>query len=130
MAATLPSPPFIEISGLPNFRDVGGYPIASQPGKVVRRGVVFRSAEPSRTTDEGVDKLKQLGITHVYDLRSLQEFERGNKHGLNRPIKEWEGARRVFAPVFRHEDYSPEAVALRFRNYGSGSDVWPSRFSL
>ncbi|RYP55418.1 hypothetical protein DL769_010193 [Monosporascus sp. CRB-8-3] len=127
MGATtpLPNPPFIEIPGLPNFRDLGGYPIASQPGKVVRRGVVFRSAEPSRTTDEGVSRLRRLGITHVYDLRSEQEFERGNKHGLNRPVREWEGARRVFAPVFRHEDYSPEAVALRFKNYGSGPESRP-----
>ncbi|RYO80786.1 hypothetical protein DL766_002668 [Monosporascus sp. MC13-8B] len=121
----LPNPPFIEIPGLPNFRDLGGYPIASQPRKVVRRGVVFRSAEPSRTTDEGVSRLQRLGITHVYDLRSEQEFERGNKYGLNRPVKEWEGARRVFAPVFRHEDYSPEAVALRFQNYGSGPESRP-----
>lgn len=121
--ATLPNPPFVDIPGLANFRDLGGYPIASQPGKVVRRNVIFRSAEPSTTTAKGVERLKQLGITHVYDLRSVQEFERGVKHGLNRPVKQWEGAERIFAPVFRHEDYSPEAVALRFRHYGSGHDV-------
>ncbi|KAK7745178.1 hypothetical protein SLS62_009891 [Diatrype stigma] len=120
--ATLPNPPFVIILGLPNFRDLGGYPIALQPGKVVRRNLIFRSAEPSRTTDEGIEALKKLGITHVFDLRSEQEFERGVKHGLNRPIKEWEGAVRIFAPVFRHEDYSPEAVALRFQHYGSGHD--------
>lgn len=123
MAVTLPTPPFVDIPGLANFRDLGGYPIASQPGKVVRRDVVFRSAEPSKTTEEGIDRLKQLGITLVYDLRSQKEFERGVERGLNNPVKEWEGAKRIFAPVFRHEDYSPEAIALRLKNYGSGSEV-------
>lgn len=123
MAATLPNPPFVDIPGLANSRDLGGYPIASQPGKVVRRDVVFRSAEPSTTTEEGIDRLKQLGITLVYDLRSQKEFERGVERGLNNPVKEWEGAKRIFAPVFRHEDYSPEAIALRLKNYGSGSEV-------
>lgn len=117
----IPSPPFIAIEGLPNFRDIGGYPIASAPGKTVRRGIVFRSSEPSKVTDQGVAKLQELKITDVYDLRSRQEMEKEAREGQGRQAKEWEGAKRIFAPVFVDGDYSPEALALRFKNYADDS---------
>jgi hypothetical protein len=118
---SLPSPPFISVGGLPNFRDIGRYPVASQPGKVVRAGVVFRSSEPSKVTDQGIAVLQALKIADVYDLRSRQELEKDARHGNGRQPKEWDGAKRVFAPVFLSEDYSPEAIALRFRNYAANT---------
>lgn len=121
----LPQPPFITVPGVENFRDIGGYPIAGSPGKVVRRGVLYRAAEPSQVTAEGVEVMSGsgsggLGIRHVYDLRSVREFE---KEGNVRPPREWAGAERIFAPVFLDKDYSPEAVALRFRSYADGPEV-------
>ncbi|KAI1080478.1 protein-tyrosine phosphatase-like protein [Whalleya microplaca] len=130
----LPSPPFQRIPGLPNFRDLGGYPISSSGSgeeeadkmakkrKMVRRNLIFRSSEPSRLTPDGVAQLQALGIANVYDLRSALEINRGLlKEGHRFPVKEWEGARRVFVPVFLDEDYSPEALAVRYRNYLSES---------
>lgn len=119
--ASLPSPPFIFVEGLPNFRDIGGYPIAAQPGKVVRPGIVFRSSEPSKLTDQGIATLQELKVTDVYDLRSQQELSKDAKSGHGRQPKEWEGSRRIFAPVFLDLDYSPEAIALRFKNYADKS---------
>ncbi|KAK1961720.1 tyrosine phosphatase [Colletotrichum sublineola] len=119
--AKLPSPPFHAIPGLPNFRDAGGYPIDAQPGRILRPGVVFRSAEPSRLTDDGVTRLQDLGITHVYDLRSTIELKRLAQAGTNCDVREWLGAQRIFVPVFRDQDYGPEAIALRYRNYSSDS---------
>ncbi|EFQ29448.1 tyrosine phosphatase [Colletotrichum graminicola M1.001] len=119
--AKLPSPPFHTIPGLPNFRDAGGYPIDAQPGRILRPGVVFRSAEPSRLTDDGVTRLQDLGITHVYDLRSTIELKRLAQAGTSCNVRDWPGAQRVFVPVFRDEDYGPEAIALRYRNYSSDS---------
>ncbi|ETS84798.1 hypothetical protein PFICI_02823 [Pestalotiopsis fici W106-1] len=113
----IPSPPFISVEGIANFRDIGGYPIAAQPGKVVRQGIVFRSSEPSKVTDAGIAKLQALRITDVYDLRSRQEIDRDARNGHGRQPKEWDGATRIFAPVFLDDDYSPEAIALRFKNY-------------
>ncbi|TPX09758.1 uncharacterized protein E0L32_009097 [Thyridium curvatum] len=150
----LPSPPFIHIEGLPNFRDIGGYPITTTtsggPGpakKMVRRGLVYRSSEPSRLTDQGVAKLQQLGVAKVYDLRSEVEVSKAAAaaeaaeaeqqqqqqqqqaadragteqkqfhHAGTYKVKEWEGAERVFVPVFLDEDYSPEAMAVRFKNF-------------
>lgn len=126
----LPSPPFIDIPGLRNFRDCGGYPVANTDGKkVIRSGVVFRSSEPSKVTDEGISILRdRLKITHVYDLRSQTEIDRDTEIG-GRRVREWEGAQRVFVPVFLLEDGSPEAIALRYANFSSESSEvrWPNR---
>lgn len=119
----LPSPPFIHTPGLDNLRDAGGYAIGSIPGKAVRRGILFRSADLTKLDDNGVATLQRLGITHVYDLRSVVELAK--RDGA---IREVEGATRVFAPVFTDKDYSPEALALRFRNYSDGPEV--SHFAL
>ncbi len=119
----LPSPPFLHVEGLPNFRDLGGYPVDGQPGRVVRHKVVFRSSEPSQLTDAGIATLQRLGISHVYDLRSIPEVERFVQQGGG-AVREWHGARRVFVPVFLDEDYSPEAIAQRFSNLADrGSEV-------
>jgi hypothetical protein len=120
-SALLPCPPFLNVPGIVNLRDLGGYPVASSPGKMVRRGLIYRSGEPSRLTDAGVVELQRLGIATVYDLRSQQEIDKivlsGHGH-----VKEWEGAQRIFAPVFLDVDYSPEALAKRFSQYADESD--------
>lgn len=75
-------------------------------------------------TDEGVRIMTEdLHIAKVYDLRSQTEIDRDTAQG-GRHVREWAGAERVFAPVFGHEDYSPEAIALRFSNFSRmGSKV-------
>lgn len=67
--------------------------------------------------------MKKLGITHAYDLRSRPEIERAKTAGYGQ-VTEWEGCQRVFVPVFRNDDYSPEGVALRYKAYASsGTEV-------
>lgn len=63
--------------------------------------------------------MTRLGITHIYDLRSIPEIER-NKAAGRGGIVEWEGCERVFVPVFKYEDYSPEALATRLQDYADG----------
>lgn len=129
MAATtkpLPTPPFVDVPGLPNFRDCGGYPVAnttttadSKPQRIIRRGVLFRASEPSKLTDEGIAVLRDtLRITHVYDLRSKLEID-GDAELDGRQPREWDGAQRIFAPVFLEEDYSPEGIAKRYAHFTS-----------
>lgn len=115
---TLPTPPFIHAPGIENLRDAGGYPVESQNGKAVRRGILFRAADPTHLNEEGVAILQRLGITHIFDLRSLVELAKGREQP-----REWKGARRVPTPVFLDKDYSPEALALRLRNYSIGTEV-------
>lgn len=124
---SLPTPPFVDVPGLPNFRDCGGYPVTDSRGEngdsktqmIIRRGILFRSSEPSMLTDDGIAILRDtLRITHVFDLRSLPEIERDAKLDGRQP-REWDGSKRVFAPVFLDEDYSPEAVARRYAHFSS-----------
>lgn len=128
-ATPLPSPPFIDIPGLPNFRDAGGYPVYTvtpKPTKMVRRGILFRASEPSKVTNAGIDTMiNTLGIKIIYDLRSQTEIDRDAKGpDGGRQVREWEGSQRVYAPVFTTEDYSPEAMAMRFKAFaGEGSEV-------
>lgn len=61
----------VPLAGQPNFRDLGGY--AASDGRRVKWSLVYRSGELSQLTDEDVDKLAELGIRTVVDLRSPQE---------------------------------------------------------
>jgi hypothetical protein len=114
-----PSPPFITISGIPNFRDLGGYPLASSPhSHSIKRSLIYRCGEPTRVTQDGISTMQKLGITHIYDLRSVPELQRNRDAGRG-DVVEWEGCERVFVPVFRDVDYSPEGVAVRLMDYAS-----------
>lgn len=117
-------PPFITVEGIPNFRDLGGYPLASGPtSHSVRQGIVYRCGEPQMVTENGITTMRQLGITHIYDLRSQEELRKSAAAGRG-GVVEWEGCQRVFAPVFLEHDFSPESIAIRFRNYASkGTEV-------
>lgn len=114
----LPSPPFIAVDGIPNFRDLGGYAISSSPNHSVRTRTIYRSGEPSRVTKDGILTIQNLGITHVYDLRSNVEIERAVAAGRG-GVVEWEGCERVFVPIFPDADYSPERMALAYKNYAA-----------
>jgi hypothetical protein len=104
------------------MRDIGGLPANPSKTKVIRQGIIFRSSEPSRVTDEGVSILTQdLRITHVYDLRSKAEIDRahGKDVATSFEPREWPGGKRVFVPVFLDVDYSPEALATRISQYAN-----------
>jgi protein-tyrosine phosphatase len=62
---------FIELEGVVNFRDVGGYKTAD--GQRVRHGLVFRSGNLMRLTDADIAKLDVIGFKLVCDLRSKEE---------------------------------------------------------
>ncbi|RPB20498.1 hypothetical protein L211DRAFT_792048 [Terfezia boudieri ATCC MYA-4762] len=112
----LTSPPWVPIPGIANFRDIGGYPTANGTG-TVRKGLIYRCAEPSKITEAGKERLRSLGVKKMYDLRSEPELKR---LGDLTKIIEVEGVERFFVPVIRTEDYSPQALAKRYQAYMSG----------
>jgi protein-tyrosine phosphatase len=70
-----PSPPrIIELSGVSNFRDLGGWRTAD--GRCVREGIIYRSAALAEITTADMEKLRALGIRTVVDFRTAQECER------------------------------------------------------
>ena len=62
----------IELSAVRNFRDLGGYDTSD--GASVRWRTVFRSSTLSEATPEDVERLLDLNVGLVLDLRSEQEI--------------------------------------------------------
>lgn len=56
-----------DVRGVSSFRDMGGYPAGSG---AIKKGVLFRSADLSNLSAEGMADLKRLGVVTVVDLRA------------------------------------------------------------
>lgn len=115
-------PRWKQVEGVLNFRDLGGWKV-THPRNPTRDGhgphqyyvmpnVVFRCALMTEVTDAGVDAIKRLGVTTVFDLRSMGEAK---DDGVHQKLAN-AGITRVHAPVFTDDDYSPELIAMRYQN--------------
>lgn len=132
---SLPSPPFVDVTGIANFRDIGGYPTLDQSSSI-RQELVFRCADPSKVQPDGLAKLRQLRVKKVFDLRSLPEIKKQGPEwnnveidaspfttkdeGDTTPLRE-DQIERIWCPVFADADYGPEQVALRYAQYAKQS---------
>jgi protein tyrosine/serine phosphatase len=72
----------IDFEGIDNFRDFGGY--ATACGRGVRQGRLFRSANHHRASEQDLQRLRELGVAVVVDLRQPQERTR-------EPSRRWDG---------------------------------------
>ncbi len=61
----------VELGGVYNVRDLGG--LATQDGRVVRSGMLFRASSLHRLTDE--QAWSEFGATTVFDLRYRSELD-------------------------------------------------------
>lgn len=61
----------LAFSGLPNFRDYGGYPVRGG-GRLVE-GQLYRSSQHRDATEEDLEKVAALGLVAVIDLRGRRE---------------------------------------------------------
>ena len=103
---------------LPNLRDVGGLSVS--PTASIRHGILFRAAAPSSAASDAAALATAFATNHIkytYDLRSNVEITRHDGDEANSQAILPTGVRRVAAPVFRNDDYSPEANALRYKDY-------------
>lgn len=114
-----PHPSFINIEAVKNLRDIGGYPVSC--GVSVRRKLVYRSGYLDDLTEEGQLQIQKLGIKKIFDLRSPLEVDRSKR--ANGQYECWlassNGPERIVMPVFCDEDFAPEALAIRFKDYAS-----------
>jgi protein-tyrosine phosphatase len=101
----------MRLEGQPNFRDIGGYKTTS--GKTVKRGLVFRSGELPRLTDEDVAKLERLGIRTVVNfLTEVETKSRGKDrlpdgtHEISLPIETDDGLAAAVEQARRTADFS------------------------
>ncbi len=114
--------PFCDVAHVHNFRDIAC-------SAIVQRGLVFRSAVPSRLTPEGLATLRSLGVQSVFDLRSKPETDRDPVELPGRTDQDESnhkayGLERIWTPVFAEEEFTPEKIALKFKEYaGRGTEV-------
>lgn len=82
----------LNIAGIQNFRDLGGYRVRNE-NKIVRWGMLYRSADIDNMDAEAVSALHNLGIKTIIDLRDRREV-RDRSHiekefkVINVPVKE------------------------------------------
>ncbi|MGW3106434.1 tyrosine-protein phosphatase [Streptomyces sp. NPDC001100] len=80
-----------ELSGVRNFRDVGGLP--TMDGRRVRQGVLFRSGHLAHATEEDAAFLGSLGLHTIFDFRNASDQK------LEGPDVELPGVRNVNLPL-------------------------------
>ncbi|WP_274564136.1 tyrosine-protein phosphatase [Streptomyces spiramyceticus] len=93
MTQQLPQVPSTEpeLSGVRNFRDVGGLPTVD--GRRVRYGVLFRSGHLAHATDSDAAFLGSLGLHTIFDFRNAADQK------LEGPDVELPGVRNVNLPL-------------------------------
>lgn len=119
--------PFIDIDGIYNFRDIGGYAIDGAPEYAVRRGFIFRCANTGNITPSGMHQLRELGITTIFDLRSSSEIARTQDFA---PITEVPGVRRVHVSLFDGEYPTTQTVESLKKYATDNAHVSPSKYSI
>jgi protein-tyrosine phosphatase len=72
----------IDFDGIENFRDFGGYDAAG--GRAVKRGLLYRSANHAYATEADLERMRDLGLAAIIDLRRTEERRR-------EPSKRWPG---------------------------------------
>jgi protein tyrosine/serine phosphatase len=92
-----PSPAF-DFEGILNFRDFGGW--STHDGGQVRQGLLFRSANHCSATTADLQRLADLGVGVIVDLRRPPERRREPSATL-----------AGYAPVVVHDDVSPDEEA-------------------
>jgi protein tyrosine/serine phosphatase len=109
------SPAPLSFEGITNFRDFGGWP--TQNGCRVRQGLLYRSAHHAGATPADLERLAELGVTLVVDLRRPPERRRDPtpSHG-------------TFSPRVLHDEITPDVDAisphLAFLNNGDKGRHW------
>ncbi|KAB5550006.1 protein-tyrosine phosphatase-like protein [Coniochaeta sp. 2T2.1] len=116
-ASTLPSPPFVAVRGIPNLRDLGGWPISSSTRTrplSIRRHYIYRCGEPTSAPPSTIGLLTSPPhrIATLFDLRSKAEIEGMQISGEQGRVVDWPGVKRVEIPVF-DERADPAALAIK-----------------
>jgi protein-tyrosine phosphatase len=68
----------LNFEGIPNFRDLGGYPAAD--GREVKWGVLYRAATLAESSNGDLQGLQQLNLKTLIDFRSAVEKEEEPNH--------------------------------------------------
>jgi len=100
--SVVPRSRFVDVDGLFNLRDLGGYP--TEDGRSVAWDLLYRSDGLHRLTERGTAAFLSLGVVTVLDLRTVTESAQRSW----RPPTDWTG-RRLHVPLLRR---TPDWSAL------------------
>jgi len=89
----------LDLSGAPNFRDIGGY--LTKDGRRVKAGRVYRSNDLAHLTSEDTKEVAALHIASVVDLRTQEERRQAANVWLQPPVDVYESEKLSLAPVMR-----------------------------
>ena len=100
----------IDLPGIENARELGGYAVG---GKIIKKGVLLRTAGLGGALQETIDKLRNdFRVQSVIDFRMTGERYAG-------PDPEIPGARNIHLPVIETEDYPVKADQKMIDEYKS-----------
>jgi protein-tyrosine phosphatase len=93
-----------------NFRDLGGTPASN--GKRIRKGLLFRSANPDRIASSDRELLKELGIRTFIDLRAQTEVQNNlwqidHSERISLPLDFQKVTRDRFKPILKLKNSEP-----------------------
>ncbi|KAI8067153.1 tyrosine phosphatase family-domain-containing protein [Gongronella butleri] len=111
--AAVTIPRWIDVEGVKNFRDIGGWPVRDGSG-YIRERIIFRCGHLADITPAGIATLKRLNVIAAFDFRSEPEVER---QGVGPDIQ---GLTKHRSAIFSKSDYSPAALASRWKGYFEG----------
>lgn len=103
----------VRFDSIDNFRDFGDY--AAGAGRL-KRGLLYRSAHQGRASDADLQKLAELGLSVIVDLRRANERER-------EPSRRWAG----FDAQVIENDIGQDA-ADEWATFIAGSDLTVASF--
>lgn len=89
----------VALEGVHNFRDCGGYAVSG--GGRLRRGVLWRSGQHYGATDSDLERIAELNLASVFDLRGPRERETHpcrRPHGFGAQVFHCENPQRAQAP--------------------------------
>ena len=100
-----------DVEGTHNFRDVGG--VGAADGRLVRPGLLFRSASLDSLTDAGLAALAGLGVRTVIDVRSEGEVVRSGRFAHEGTGVDWFHIASSVGPPTGAGDPQREAAMAR-----------------
>ena len=100
------------MEGIPNFRELGGLPAAD--GAQVRPGVMYRSGHLADSTDADRERLQELGIKTVVDLRTDGDIDSDGHDVVP------DGIRHVRVPI---HDKAADGEEIRHHVFNADMDA-------
>jgi len=101
----------LQIPGMYNFRDLGGYP--TNDNRRVKWGLLYRGDHLFNLKDDGVKCVEELNIKTIIDFRSEKEIE--------------ESPNPVISTVTKQYNFSPEGAAAMFAGVLQSNAMLPAR---